>query len=84
MDRQMTQILNTQSPQSVLSSSCARFCSNCSPNQQGELLMPSCSEVSNGEQRSVKVLTWLSYSFKVHYLETVDALLLYSLLLFDM
>uniref|UniRef100_A0AAX7SSP0 Grh/CP2 DB domain-containing protein n=1 Tax=Astatotilapia calliptera TaxID=8154 RepID=A0AAX7SSP0_ASTCA len=36
-------ILN-QSSQCVLSSSCLRFSSNCSPNQQGELFMPGCSD----------------------------------------
>lgn len=80
-------ILN-QSPQSLLSPSCARFCSDCSPNQQGDLLMPACSDVSNGEQSGVKVLTLLSHPFLGHYLETggccAAILISRALLLFDM
>lgn len=85
--RSTIKILN-QSPQSLLSPSCARFCSDCSPNQQGDLLMPACSDVSNGEQSGVKVLTLLSHPFLGHYLETggccAAILISRALLLFDM
>lgn len=85
--RSTIKILN-QSPKSLLSPSCARFCSDCSPNQQGDLLMPACSDVSNGEQSGVKVLTLLSHPFLGHYLETggccAAILISRALLLFDM
>lgn len=59
------------------SSLCARFYSNCSPTQQ-ELPVTSCSDVSNGEQCSVKIVNAALLSLLGHYLETVDAVLLYS------
>lgn len=53
------------------------LCSNCSPNQQ-DPPVAGCSDVSSGEQRSVKGVN-VALSFLLgHYLETVDAVLLYS------
>lgn len=59
------------------SSLCARFYSNCSPTQQ-ELPVTSCSDVSNGERSSVKMVNVALLFPLGHYLERVAAVLLYS------
>lgn len=56
---------------------CARFYSNYSPTQQ-ELPVISCSDVSNGDQCSVKLVNVALLFLLGQYLETVDAVLLYS------
>lgn len=68
---------STTLSQLFFSSLCAHFYSNCSPTQQ-EVPMTSCSDVSNGGQCSVKMVNVALLFLLGHYLERVDAVLLYS------